>query len=172
MPTSTFPAVAAYTFLQPLRRVLRRVNNPAGQHYHDENLDCGHTLLKQRSHARGNGVRYLPDHRRCPECPPDPPPLLGVEVVLDEAVPYAPGDGRRIGFHYVNESGRLSLKPTYRVRMHPAYRATLPPGAFRRRRLKRALWEQPWACELCGASGKNPGGRATHYRVKHGKGAK
>jgi hypothetical protein len=164
-----YPTVIAYTFLQPLRRVVRRVGSAAGQHYHDETLECGHTLTKQRGHKRKGQPHYLPDHRRCPLCPPDPPPLRGVEVVLDVAVPYAPGDGTKIGFHYMNEAGRISLKPTKRVRMHPAYHAQLPPVVFERHRLFRALWESEWVCDLCGSRGKNPGGRATHYRAKHGK---
>jgi len=169
MSTSEYPAVVAYTFLQPLRRVIKRRAHPDGATYHSEILECGHTLPKQRGHKRKGEGHYLPDHRRCPFCPPDPPPLKGVEVILDEAVPYTPGDGRRIGFQYVNEAGRLSLKPTNRVRMHPAYHAQLPPSVFHRRRMLRAIWEEEWVCELCGAKGKNPGGRSTHYRVKHGK---
>lgn len=168
--TSSYPAVTAYTFLQPLRKVVRRTPNPAGTGYYDETLECGHALGKQRGQKRkGQADYYLPDHRRCPSCAPDPPPLLGVEVIIDDAVPYAPGDGKRIGFHYVNDAGRVSLSRTNRIRMHPDYHAQLPPNVFRRRRMVRALWESAWVCEFCGATGKNPGGRATHYRVKHGK---
>ncbi len=164
-----YPAVAAYTFLQPLKKVAKRVPNPDGANYYDETLECGHTLVKQRNHKRKNQSHYLPDHRRCPMCLPDPPPLLGVEVILDDLVPFTRGDGRRIGFHYVNEAGRLSLARTNRVRMHPDYHAQLPPSALKRRRMFHALCEKPWVCEVCGAQGKNPGGRATHYRVKHAK---
>lgn len=169
--TTLYPAVTAYRFLQPLKKVVRRASNPAGAGYFDETLECGHALTKQRGHKRkGQHDYYLPDHRRCPDCPPDPPPLLGVEVVLDAEVPYEPGDGRRTGFHYVNESGRVSLERTNKVRMHPDYHAQLPASTFRRRRMVHALWESAWACEVCGAKGKNPGGRATHMRVKHGEG--
>ncbi len=162
-----YPTVVAYTFLQPLRKVTGRTRNQAGEHYYDETLDCGHTLVKQRAHKRRGQPHYLPDSRRCPLCPPDPPPLKGVEIVLDEAVPYTPGDGRRFGFQYVNEAGRVSLKPTVRVRMHPAYHATLPEGITTRARLIRPVVREPWVCHLCGKTGDNPGGRATHYRNKH-----
>ena len=163
-----YPTIAAYTFLQPLKKVVRRVPNSAGVGYCDETLECGHTLLKQRGRGkRGHKDYYLPDHRRCPRCQPDPPPLLGVEVILDEAIPYVAGDGSRIGFHYVNEAGRVSLARTKRLRMHPDYHAQLPHSVFRRKRMLRGLCELSWVCELCGLSGKSPGGRATHYRVKH-----
>jgi hypothetical protein len=162
-------AVIAYTFLQPLRKVVGRVRNPGGQHYYDETLECGHRLEKQRNHKRKGQPHYLPDHRRCPQCPPDPPPLKGVEVIIDEAVPFVPGDGRRIGFQYINDAARVSLKPTKRIRMNPAYHATLPKGIRNRKRLVRPVVLQPWICELCGKTGDNPGGRATHYRVKHKK---
>jgi hypothetical protein len=169
MKPATYPSVVAYTFLQPLRKVVKRSGNSAGRYYYDETLECGHTLVKQRGHFAGKGVRYLPQHRRCPLCPPDPPPLKDVEVLLDAAVPYDASSGAKPGFHYVNEAGRVSLRPTSRVRMHPAYHAKLPPEVFQRRRMLRGMWECPWVCEICGAMGKNPGGRATHYRVKHQK---
>ena len=165
-----YPAITAYTFLQPLKRVVSRIGNPAGAHYHDETLECGHTVLKLRGHKRKGQTRYyLPEQRRCPLCKPDPPPLLDVEVILDERVPYSPNEGRYIGFHYLNEAGRISLARTNKVRMHPDYHASLTPSIFRRRRLLHGLCEVAWKCKVCGAEGRNPGGRARHYQVKHGK---
>jgi hypothetical protein len=155
------PEVVPYTFLLPLQKVVRRVANPPGTLYFDETLECGHTL---RGLRKG---RF--DRRRCSECPPAPPPLKGVEIVLDDTVPYEQGNTRRPGWYYLNGTNRLSLKPTNRVRMHPACHAAMPAEAFARTRLKDGLCEVAWECPICGLKGTSTGGKAAHGRM-HARG--
>ena len=84
-----------YHYCQPSRRVVRRDNVPDGSVYFDETLECGHVVRRMTG---------LYETRRCPECPCQPPYLdRDVVIVLDDIVPYAPGDPRRKGWCFVSD---------------------------------------------------------------------
>jgi hypothetical protein len=86
----------AYRSCQPSRKVVRRAQTKGFACYWDETLECGHVLRK---------VTGKLDSRSCPECPPELPWTdLSVTVIVDDIVPYVPGDPRKKGWCFVHDT--------------------------------------------------------------------